>query len=257
MINQYWHCQLQGFWTILCKEIRRFMRIFIQTLLPTPITAFLYLMIFTQAFGDSHPHYSVFLSPGLILMGMMNNAFSNTVSSFFGAKFQKHIEELLVSPLNPLVIVIGFIMGGVVRGLLIGSGIFIVSQLFDPYTVCHPVMTVSLSLLVCWLFASLGLLNALFARKFDDISLIPTFIITPLIYLGGVFYSLSQVKGWLYTITYYNPLYTLIAVFRASMLAQVVLWPMQTIFFSLFLLNSMLLCVNYLLVSSRTGMGFS
>jgi ABC-2 type transport system permease protein len=198
MNNFYYRAQYYGFKTLVLKEVRRFSRIWIQTILPTPVTAFLYLMVFTAAFHNSSKEegllaYSIFMSPGLILMAIINNSFSNSVSSFFGAKFGKHIEELMISPLEPVLMILGFVIGAVVRGLCVGLLVFFVSQCFEPYPVNQPILAFFLALGVSLLFAQAGLFNAIFAQKFDDVSMIPTFVLTPMIYLGGVFYQVKKV----------------------------------------------------------------
>ncbi len=253
----YFSCQIQGLITLTSKEIWRFLRIFVQTLLPAPVTAFLYLLVFSQAFGENISSYSVFLSPGLIFMSMINNAFANTVSSVFGAKFQRHIEELLVSPLEPVVILLGFTFGGMCRGLLVGFAVYAISLTFGFYSLYDPTLVCMLAVLSTMAFALAGLCNALFATKFDDISLIPTFILTPMVYLGGIFYSLSQVRGWLYQITLYNPLYYLISAFREAMIGPEFSVPVSRVLLALLFFNALLFIVNWILMTRRVGMGSS
>ena len=257
-MTRYLICQYQGLLTIVSKEVHRFMRIWIQTLLPAPITAFLYFMVFTQALsvGSNAEHFSVFMSPGLILMSMMNNSFSNTVGSFFGSKFQRHIEEILISPLEPIIILLGFTLGGMCRGLLIGSFVYLISLGFEWYSVHSWSLVLALSFLTTMLFSLAGLFNAIYATKFDDISVIPTFVLTPLIYLGGIFYSIQQVKGWLYQITLYNPIYYLIEAFRGAMLGSSLV-SISHVLITLCIINMLFFILNWILIARRVGMGSS
>ena len=182
--------------TIVVKEVRRFMRIWAQTLLPPAITVVLYFVIFGKLIGSRIGDmggfdYIQFVVPGLIMMAVINNSYANVVSSFFGAKFQHHIEELLVSPTPNWVILLGFTAGGVARGLCVGLIVTLLSLFFTRLHVQDIGLTVLVVLLTSVLFSLAGLINAVFADNFDDISIIPTFVLTPLTYLGGVFYSMD------------------------------------------------------------------
>lgn len=208
-----------AFTTIVRKEVVRFMRIWTQTLLPPLINQSLYFLIFGTFIGSKIPDvnglpYMAFLVPGLVMMGVINSAFSNVVSSFFGAKFQRNIEEILVSPTPYWVIISGFTLGGMLRGFLVGVIIFLISLFFvapQIYSVLVILLFITCTALV---FALAGMVNAMYATKFDDISIFTTFILTPLTYLGGVFYSVKSLPLiWQY-LSYCNPILYLIDGFR-------------------------------------------
>ena len=182
--------------TIVRKEIVRFTRIWVQTLLPPVITMGLYFVIFGQLIGSRIGQmdgfsYVEFVVPGLIMMSVITNSYSNVVSSFFGVKFQRSVEELLVSPTPNYIILLGYVLGGVSRGLLVGFIVTLVSFLFTDLTIDSLPITIAIVFMTAIVFSLAGFLNAVFARTFDDISIVPTFILTPLTYLGGVFYSIS------------------------------------------------------------------
>jgi len=210
-------------YTLTRREIVRFMRIWSQTLLPSPISMVLYFVIFGSLIGSrvgeiSGYSYIEYLAPGLIMMGVINNAFSNVVASFFSAKFQRNIEEMLVAPMSNWVILWGFLIGGILRGCLVGLIVTIVALFFTQITVMHAWITFLVVLLTAMLFSLIGMVNAIYARKFDDISIIPTFVLMPLIYLGGVFYSVKMLPPVWQTISYFNPLLYMINAFRYGML---------------------------------------
>lgn len=207
MIDLYWVAVK----TIWIKEIARFLRIWIQTLLPPIITTSLYFIIFGSLIGKNigkihGVDYIQFIFPGLIMMSVITNSYTNVCSSFFGAKFQKSIEELLVAPVPPHIIIIGFVGGGVIRGSLIALLVMFVSLFFLSFKVYSLFSIVSIILMTSILFSLLGLINAIFAKTFDDISIIPTFVLTPLTYLGGVFYSLSFLPKIWQDISKFNPI---------------------------------------------------
>lgn len=210
-------------WVLVYKEIRRFMRIWIQTLVPPMITMTLYFVIFGSLIGSRVGSmggfdYMQYITPGLVMMSVITNAYSNVASSFFGAKFQKSIEEMLVSPMPSWVVVLGFVLGGVARGLLVGTLVMIVSLLFTDIQVQSISLTVMVFLGTAILFALGGFLNAVFSTKFDDISIVPTFILTPLTYLGGVFYSLDLLPDFWQAISLLNPVVYIISAFRIGMI---------------------------------------
>ena len=185
-----------AFQSLVRKEINRFTRIWIQTLVPPAITMTLYFVIFGNLIGsrigDMHGvTYMQFIVPGLIMMSVITNSYSNVSSSFYSAKFQRNIEELLVAPVPNYLIIWGFVAGGVARGLCVGAIVTAVSLFFVPFQVHDPVSVFIMLVLTAILFSLGGLLNAIFAKSFDDISIIPTFVLTPLTYLGGVFYSIE------------------------------------------------------------------
>ena len=211
--------QYVAFSSILRKEIRRFLRIWMQTLLPPIITTSLYFIIFGSLIGSRIGEmggfsYMEFVVPGLIMMAVITSAYSNVVSSFFGAKFQRNIEELLVSPTPNYIILAGFVMGGVVRGLLVGFIVTLVSLAFTDLQIYSLLTMVSIVLLTAVLFALAGFINAVYANNFDDISIIPTFVLTPLIYLGGVFYSIDLLPEFWAGVSKLNPMLYVINVFR-------------------------------------------
>ncbi len=217
------HAQLIALQTLLIKETLRFLRIWIQTLLPPAITTALYFIIFGNLIGSrlgsvDGLSYNQFIAPGLIMMAVITNAYSNVVSSFFSAKFQRHIEEMLVSPLPNVIIVLGFIGGGTARGLAVGMVVTAVALFFADLHWQHPFLTVAVILLTSVLFALAGLINGIFAKSFDDISLIPTFVLTPLTYFGGIFYSIQMLPPFWQNASLFNPILYMVNAFRFGIL---------------------------------------
>ncbi|MFF7706844.1 ABC transporter permease [Pseudomonas sp. NPDC007930] len=209
--------------TIVYREVRRFMRIWPQTLLPPAITMVLYFVIFgnligRQIGGMGGFTYMQYIVPGLIMMSVITNSYGNVVSSFFGAKFQRSIEELMVSPVSPHTILIGYTLGGVLRGLAVGLIVTLLSLFFTDLQVHHLGITVLVVVLTATIFSLLGFVNAVFARNFDDISIIPTFVLTPLTYLGGVFYSINLLPPIWQTISLANPVLHMVNSFRYGIL---------------------------------------
>lgn len=209
--------------TIVRKEINRFTRIWVQTVLPPAVSMTLYFIIFGNLIGKRigvmHGFsYMEFIAPGIIMMAIINNAYANVVSSFFGAKFQRHIEEMLVAPVPNWVILAGYVTGGVARGLLVGLVVTIVALFFTKLHVHSYLVVVTVVLLTSILFSLAGLINGIFARKFDDISIIPTFVLTPLIYLGGVFYSIDLLPPLWQHISQFNPILYMVNAFRDGIL---------------------------------------
>ncbi len=213
------YCTLAG------KEIHRFMRIWPQTLLPPVVTTSLYFLIFGALMGPRigtvrGVNYIDYLVPGIILMAVINHAYANVVSSFFSAKFQRHIEEMLIAPMPDWVILAGYVTGGVARGIVVGSMVFGISALFTKLRVDHPGLAILMALLTALLFSLAGLINAIFANSFDDISIIPNFVLTPLVYLGGVFYSVQMLPEPWATISLGNPILYMIDAFRFGFLSR-------------------------------------
>ncbi|MEJ2056285.1 MAG: ABC transporter permease, partial [Desulfofustis sp.] len=205
------------------KETTRIFRIWVQTLVPPVITMTLYFIVFgtfigSQLSGIKGYEYMAFIAPGLIMMSIITNSYTNTVSSFFSTKFQNNIEELLVSPTPSWVIVLGFVSGGMIRGLSVGFLVSIVSLVFIRLPLHSLVYTVLFALLTSFVFALAGMINGIFAKKFDDISIIPTFVITPLTYLGGVFYSITLLPEFWRMVSKANPIIYMIDGFRYSFL---------------------------------------
>ncbi|WP_189471774.1 ABC transporter permease [Litchfieldella qijiaojingensis] len=210
-------------WTLVVKEIKRFTRIWPQTLLPPSITMTMYFIIFGSLIGSRIGHmdgfsYMDFIVPGLIMMAVITNSYSNVASSFFSNKFQRSVEEMMVSPMPNWVILAGFVIGGMVRGLGVGLIVTLVSLLFTRLSVQHPLLTVGVVVLTAALFSIGGFINALLANKFDDISIVPTFVLTPLTYLGGVFYSISLLPGLWQGVSMLNPILYMVNVFRYGFL---------------------------------------
>jgi ABC-2 type transport system permease protein len=210
---------LIAFQTICRKEINRFTRIWTQTLLPPVITTTLYFVIFGKFIGSqvrsiNGISYITFIVPGLVMMTVITNSFSNVVSSFFGSKFQRNIEELLVSPTPNWVIVSGFAAGGTLRGILVGLMVIGVSVFFTRPPIYSLPIIFLFMVLTALLFALGGLLNGIFARKFDDVSIVPTFVLTPLTYLGGIFYSIKDLPQFWQNVSKLNPILYMIDGFR-------------------------------------------
>jgi ABC-2 type transport system permease protein len=212
-----------GLRTIVHREFARIVRIWGQTIVPPAITATLYFLIFGSLVGRrigemggfSYPQY---IAPGLIMMSVITNSYGNVVSSFFGAKFGRHVEELLVSPLPNWLIVIGYVTGGVVRGLLVGFVVTLISLFFTQLHVEHLGLVCAAVLLTAIVFSLAGFINAVFAKNFDQISFIPTFILTPLTYLGGVFYSISMLPEFAQHLSRANPVLYMVNAFRYGFL---------------------------------------
>ena len=209
--------------TLVRKEIIRVARIWIQTIVPPAITMTLYFIIFGNLIGKRIGvmdgfDYMQYIAPGLIMMSVITNSYGNVVSSFFGAKYGKHLEEMLVSPMSNATIIIGHVSGGVIRGLMVGTLVTIIALGFTSLTIEHPLITFSMVLLASIVFALLGFVNAVFAKKFDDISIIPTFVLTPLTYLGGVFYSISLLPEFWQRVSLGNPILYMVNAFRYGIL---------------------------------------
>ncbi|MDC8829937.1 ABC transporter permease [Alteromonas gilva] len=209
--------------TIWIKECTRFLRIWIQTLVPPAITMSLYFIIFGNLIGERIGQmggfsYMEFIVPGLIMMSVITNAYSNVASSFFSAKFQRNLEEMLVAPVPTSVIILGYVGGGVARAMLIGLIVTLVSMFFVDVQIHNFIVIVLTLLLTATLFATAGLVNGIFAKTFDDISLIPTFVLTPLTYLGGVFYSLTLLPDFWQMVSKVNPIVYMVNGFRYGFL---------------------------------------
>ena len=217
--------------TIARREVNRILRIWSQTLVPPAITMTLYFLIFGgligSRIGDMGGYsYMQFIVPGLVMMSVIQNSYGNISSSFFGAKFGRHVEELLVSPMPNWVILWGYVAGAVLRGLLVGVIVLAIAMLFTTVRIPHPLVTVTSVLLGATIFSLAGFVNAVFAKKFDDVAIVPTFILTPLTYLGGVFYSVTLLPGWAQALTHANPIFYMVNAFRYGLLgtSDVPLW---------------------------------
>lgn len=208
-----------AFWTIFSKEVRRFARIWPQTLLPPAVTTSLYFLIFGTLIGKrigevNGVSYMDYIVPGVILMSVISHSYANVVSSFYSTKFQRHIEELIISPIPNWIILAGYVCGGIVRGLLVGIVVTAISLMFTDLEVKNVWIAITVVILTSTLFALSGFINAVFADSFDDISLIPNFILTPLSYLGGVFFSVSMLPEFWQKISLGNPILYMVNAFR-------------------------------------------
>lgn len=215
--------QYIAFITIVRKEIHRFLRIWTQTLVPPVITITLYFIIFGNLIGRrigdmAGVSYMEFVVPGLIMMAVITSSYTNVVSSFFGAKFQRFVEELLVSPTPNYIIVLGYVMGGVARGLGVGIIVTLVALFFTDLQIYNLWITASIVVLTSLFFSMAGFINAVYANTFDDISIVPTFLLTPLIYLGGVFYSTSLLPDFWAGVSKLNPILYIVNAFRYGVL---------------------------------------
>lgn len=214
-----------AFKTIVIKEVSRILRIWGQTLVPPAITMTLYFLIFGNLIGSrigkmgDFP-YIQFIVPGLVMMSVIQNAYGNVSSSFFGSKFGRYVEEILVSPTPSWVVLAGYIAGGAVRGLIVGAIVLLISLFFTRLEVAHPLIMLVTVILTAIVFSLAGFVNAVYAKKFDDIAIIPTFILTPLTYLGGVFYSVSLLPPFWQGVSHLNPILYMVEAFRYGILGQ-------------------------------------
>jgi len=212
-----------GLQTLVIKEVLRFARIWMQTILPPAITTLLYLLIFGNLLGqrlgemDGYS-YIDFIVPGIIMMSIITNSYANVVSSFYSTKFQHQIEELLVSPMPNVLILLGYVLGGVARGLAVGVVVTLMTMLFTDLRIDNLLLTLLVAFLTALLFSLAGFINAVFAKSFDDISIVPTFVLTPLTYLGGIFYSISLLPEFWQTASHFNPIFYMVNAFRYAIL---------------------------------------
>jgi ABC-2 type transport system permease protein len=215
--------QFNAFSVIVRREFYRILRIWPQTLLPPIITMNLYFLIFGRVIGSriSSLHsvpYILFITPGLIIMSVLNNAYINSSSSFFGNKFSRAIDEILISPTPCYLIALGFTVGAVFRGLLIGFFVTLVGMIYTPVHIHHIVIFIYTMVVAAFIFSLAGLLNGIVANKFDDVAWVPSFIILPMTYLGGVFYSITMLPPAWQRVMEFNPMYYIVSLFRYSML---------------------------------------
>lgn len=254
MKKQYW----VAFKSLISKEIHRFTRIWVQTLVPPAITMTLYFIIFGnligKRIGDMEGFsYMEYIVPGLIMMSVITNSYSNVASSFFSAKFQHNIEELLVAPVPNYIIIAGYVGGGVLRGLSVGLIVSVVSLLFVSFNIAHLWVIIATVVMTSIVFSLGGLINAIFARTFDDISIIPTFVLTPLTYLGGVFYSINLLPEVWQIVSKVNPIVYMVNAFRYGFLGVSDV-GIGTSFTVLTLFVIALYCVAYYLISRGIGL---
>ena len=224
--------------TVVRREVMRILRIWGQTLMPPAITMTLYFLIFGGLIGSRVGEmdgikYMDFIVPGLVMMSVIQNSYGNISSSFFGAKFGRHIEELLVSPMPNWVILLGYVGGAVLRGVMVGAIVLCIAMLFTKVRVPHPLVMVSSVLLGAIIFSLAGFINAVYAKKFDDVAIVPTFILTPLTYLGGVFYSVKLLPDWAEAATHANPIFYMVNAFRYGLLgvSDVSMWTAYGLMF--------------------------
>jgi len=222
-LGRRWTRYAVTFQTILSKEILRFSRIWVQTVLPSVITTTLYFVVFGRLIGDRIGTmdgfaYLDFIVPGLVLMGVITNSYANVVSSFYSSKFSRYIEELLVSPAPHWVILAGYVGGGVARGLVVGGAVLAVALLFTDIHIHSPGVMFLVCLMTATLFSLGGFINAVYANSFDDISIVPTFVLTPLTYLGGVFYSIQLLPDFWQAVSMANPVLYMVNAFRYGLL---------------------------------------
>ncbi|MGO2507729.1 ABC transporter permease [Vibrio hibernica] len=254
MAELYW----TAFKSLVSKEIRRFMRIWVQTIVPPAITMTLYFIIFGNLIGSRIGQmngfsYMEYIVPGLIMMSVITNSYSNVASSFFSAKFQKNIEELLVAPVPHHIIILGHVMGGVVRGLMVGVLVTCVSMFFVDLHIHHWFIIISIVFLTSIVFSLGGLINAVFATTFDDISIIPTFVLTPLTYLGGVFYSINLLPEFWQGVSKINPIVYMVNAFRYGFLGVSDV-GIVTSFSVLFVFIAVMYALAYSLISRGVGL---
>lgn len=249
-----------SFYTMLRKDVVRMFRIWVQTFLPSVITSTLYFLVFGTVLGSrigemQGVDYMVFVVPGLVMLSIVTTAYANTSFTFFSSKFfARNIEEILVSPTPPWLMIAGFVGGGVVRGLITGTLVLLVSLFFTGlHLAVHNLLIIlGFAILTTLVFALAGLVNGIYAKTIDGINLVPTFVLTPLVYLGGIFYSVHTLPEWWQAITYANPLFYLINGFRYGFLGQadVSLWISVSMLFGLV---AVLVAINWYLI--RTGLG--
>jgi ABC-2 type transport system permease protein len=246
-----------GFQTIVIREYGRIIRIWGQTLLPPAVTTTLYFVIFGSLIGRRIGamggfDYKAYIAPGLIMMQIIQNSYGNVVSSFFGAKFGKHVEELLVSPLPNWIIVAGYMVGGLVRGLMVGAVVTIVSMLFARLAAHHVLAIFAAAILTSAVFSLAGFINAIFARNFDQVNWIPVFILTPLTYFGGIFYSVTLLPAWAQKVSLVNPILHMVNAFRYGFLGTSDV-HVEFAFFLMSLLTAGLFALAVMLLNRGVG----
>ena len=212
-------------YTLVRRELMRMFRIASQVFLPPVITTALYFLIFGSLIGPrigtiAGINYPLFIAPGLIMMSVITNAYGNVSTSLFSVRFQKSIEEMLISPMHDSLLLLGYVSGGVLRGLIVAVLVFIVSSFFVKLELTHPFLSLLVILLVSALFSLAGFINAMVARNFDDVMIVPTFVLTPLTYLGGVFYSTDMLSPFWQTVSHFNPILYMVNALRHAMIGQ-------------------------------------
>ena len=249
--------KITAFQTILTKEVMRFLRIWVQTLIPPAITMALYFVIFGNLVGSQIGDmdgfkYIEYIIPGLIMMSVITNSYSNVVSTFFTAKMFGHIQEMLISPVPNHIILMGYIGGGMARGLTVGLIVTIVSLFFSSLHIEHPIVTIAIVVLTSMLFSIAGLINAVYAKSFDDITIIPTFVLTPLTYLGGVFYSINMLSDFWQSVSLANPVLYMVNGFRYGILGVSDISPVASFSLLIVFITALYAYAYYLL---KKGVG--
>lgn len=250
--------QLIAFYTLLRREVVRMFRIASQVFLPPVIITALYFIIFGRLIGPrigviSGVDYAMFIAPGLIMITVITNAYSNVCSSLFSVRFQKSIEEMLVSPMHPSLILLGYVLGGVLRGIIVASMVYLVSCFFLSINLAQLPMTLVVVILVSALFSLAGFANGMMARTFDDVAIVPTFILTPLTYLGGVFYSVHMLPPFWQKICYLNPIFYMVNALRHVMTGQNEVSMTLSVFIILFTII-IFTVFNLFLLAKGTGL---
>ena len=253
MLYRFWVAYL----TITRKEIMRFTRIWVQTIIPPVVMVALYFIIFGNLIGQRIGEmdgmlYVDFIMPGLVMMSIITNSYTNVVSSFYGAKYSRHIEEMQIAPVPDLVILLGFVTGGMVRGISVGIAVTLVSLLFTEFSIHNPLVVLLVALLTSCLFALAGLINAIFANSFDDITVIPTFVLTPLTYLGGIFYSIKLLPEFWQQVSLGNPILYMVNSFRYGFRGTSDIDLLTAIVVILFFI-ALLFSVSLILLARGTG----
>ena len=253
MLYRFWVAYL----TITRKEIMRFARIWVQTIIPPVVMVALYFIIFGNLIGQRIGEmdgmlYVDFIMPGLVMMSIITNSYTNVVSSFYGAKYSRHIEEMQIAPVPDIVILLGFMTGGVARGISVGIAVTLVSLLFTEFSIHNPLIVLLVALLTSCLFALAGLINAIFANSFDDITIIPTFVLTPLTYLGGIFYSIKLLPEFWQQVSLGNPILYMVNSFRYGFRGTSDIDLLTAIIVILFFI-ALLFSVSLTLLSRGTG----
>ncbi|MEJ0053977.1 MAG: ABC transporter permease [bacterium] len=251
--------QLVSFYTILRKGVMRIIRIWSQTLLPSLVTSVLYFAVFGAILGSrigtiEGVPYILFVVPGLVMLAVITNAYTDVATTFFTSKFfSRNIDEVLVSPTSPVTLIAGYVASGIVRGVLVGILVLLVSLFFALPSIAHPLIVLLFLVLASLVFALGGLINGIYATNFDGITIVPTFVLTPLVYLGGVFYSIGTLPDWWQTATLFNPIFYIVNGFRYGFLgfADVSIFASTGV---LVALAGILLAVNWYFIKKGLGL---
>ena len=212
---KYW----VAYQTIARREILRFSRIWVQTIIPPMVMVGLYFIIFGnligQKIGDMDGmSYIDFIMPGLVMMSIITNSYANVVSSFYGAKYSHYIEEMQIAPIPNIIILLGYVTGGIIRGMCVGVAVTLTSLIFTDFSIHAPVTVIGVAFLTSFLFSLAGLINGVFAKSFDHVTIVPTFVLTPMTYLGGIFYSIKLLPEFWQQISLINPILYMVNSFR-------------------------------------------